>query len=633
MRAKCIFTSYHSRAISIREVTDSLSGIVGIFHRDGAPVERAFLQPYVDFLSYRGSDSRVIWSVGPVGFGHAALRTTYESLNERQPASLDDRLWITADVRLDCRAELRTKLESAGRQICHSLPDSLLVLHTYAVWGPECVNHLRGDFAFAIWNARAKTLFCARDHFGIKPFYYVALGDLFLFSNTLNCVRLHPKVSDELNEAAIADFLLFGLNYNNATTSFRDVLRLPPAHSLTVSADGLRMKRYWTPPTDDRIRYQRADEYVQHFQSLLQAAVKDRLRTDRVGMLLSGGLDSASLAATAKELSAKAGEACDLRSYTVVYESLIPDCEGPPAREVAEFLGIPNRRLALDHLLPFEQSNDPEFSWPEPVDDPFCAGLLEQFRMISSECHVVFSGEGSDNLMHFQMWPYVSDLRRNRDWRRVLTEVPWYLWLRPFPWRGIRHRLKRLFGKGPTDLVFPRWFAPDFARRMNLEARWKECAALPVPPVEHPIHPKAHATMFLPQWARMFELQDAGVTRFPVEIRYPFLDLRLVDYLLALPPFPFFFQKKLLRDAMAGLLPESIRVRAKAPLQSDPLLEKATRLGNKWVNQVRWNEKMEQFINRSSLGKLYGKLNPEQVSSGVRPCCLNFWLQSARRVR
>ena len=91
-------------------------------------------------------------------------------------------------------------------------PDSELILHAYAAWGEACVQHLRGDFAFAIWDARRKVLFCARDHFGVKPFYYAELDGVFIFSNTLDCVRLHPDVSGELNESAVADFLLFGLH-------------------------------------------------------------------------------------------------------------------------------------------------------------------------------------------------------------------------------------------------------------------------------------------------------------------------------------------------------------------------------------------------------------------------------------
>ncbi len=214
----------------------------------------------------------------------------------------------------------------------------------------------------------------------MKPFYYSELGELFLFSNTLDCLRQHPDVSDELNDAAIGDFLLFGLNCDAATTTFRDIRRLPAAHAMTVSSDGLRIQRYWSAPTAGRIRYQRAEDYVEHFQILLQAAVTDRMRVDRAGILLSGGLDSATVATTAREVAGSAGGTTDLRAYTVVYESLIPDQDGRYAREVAEFLKIPQQFIPMDGLQPFERWDDPEIRSPEPVDDPFFAGLFDQFR-------------------------------------------------------------------------------------------------------------------------------------------------------------------------------------------------------------------------------------------------------------
>src|SRR5262249_41354559 len=162
-------------------------------------------------------------------------------------------------------------------------------LHSYHVWGEECVKHLIGDFALAIWDAPKRKLFCARDQLGIKPFYYTQVGKCFVFSNTLNCVRLHPGVSDKLNELAIADFLIFGENRDTSSTSFADVRRLPPAHSLTCSAETLRVDRYWSLPTDKEIWYRRKEEYGEHLKELLRCAVADRLRNYRVGVFLSGG--------------------------------------------------------------------------------------------------------------------------------------------------------------------------------------------------------------------------------------------------------------------------------------------------------------------------------------------------------
>jgi len=616
-----------------RGKANGLSGIVGIFRPDGARVERALLRSLAESLSYRGPDSRATWCDGSVGLGHTLLRTTYESAGEEQPASLDSQLWITADARLDSRAELIAKIERGGRKIGRAVPDSMLILHAYSLWGAGCIEHLRGEFSFGIWDARTRTLFCARDHFGIKPFYFAHIGKLFVFSNTLNCVRFHPEVSEELNDAAIGDFLLFGLNYDNATTSFRDVQRLPPAHWLTISASGLKIGRYWALPTDGRIRYARADDYVEHFQALLKEAVADRLRTDRVGILLSGGLDSSSVAAVAKEMSRKSGQTTDIRAYTTVFNTSVPDEEGRYSKETGNFLGIPIEFQVLDKAELFEGWDDPELSLPEPLDNALFASSLESYRNISADCRVLLSGEGSDNLMDFQMWPYAGDLRRRGEWRRLFTEVANYAWIRPFPWRGIRARFLKLFGKEPHMPVFPEWLAADFAARMKLQARWEEWGKHPNLPLEHPILPKAHASFSLPQWTHMFEQQNAGVTHFPVETRYPFLDLRIVNYLLALPPFPWFFQKMLLREAMAGRIPETVRMRPKTPMQCDIFSEQFQRSGAERLNQMHWSKDLNRYIDRSALVSPHGRMNAEQMTNSLRPYCLNIWLRSARRVR
>jgi asparagine synthase (glutamine-hydrolysing) len=604
-----------------------LSGIVGIFGRDGAPVNRPLLESLTRSLNYRGPDACEVWTDGFVGLGHTLLRTTYESLTENQPAGLDRKFWITADARIDCRPELTSELAQAGRMVRQAAPDSELILHSYAAWGERCVQHLRGDYAFAIWDAPHKTLFCARDHFGVKPFYYAELDGVFIFSNTLDCMRLHPDVSGELNESAVADFLLFGLNYDDATTTFQDIRRLAPAHILSVSPTGLRTERYWSAPTDGRIRYHRPDDYVEHFQTLMQAAVADRLRISRAGIWLSGGLDSASIAATARELSGKSGGTTDLRAYTAVYDSLISDHEGENARMVAEFLGIPIRCLAMDGLQLFERWDDPAFVFPEPVEDPFAAALFDHHGAVAADCRVVLAGDGGDEVMFFQMWPYTRDLLRRREWRRLFTDVRHFLRVRQFPSKGIRSRAQKLLGAGPA---FPAWIEPELTRRLRLEERW---AARSTYPWEHPIVPKAHISLSTPRWSRLFELADPGLTRSAVEVRYPFLDLRIVNYLLAIPPFPWTFKKHLVRLAMSGHLPESIRQRPKTPLEGDPLMKVLGRPDAAWVDRARWTEQIEHYINLAALPILNKQKDPECASMAVRAHCLNFWLQSATGVR
>jgi asparagine synthase (glutamine-hydrolysing) len=335
----------------------------------------------------------------------------------------------------------------------------------------------------------------------------------------------------------------------------------------------------------------------------------------------------------AKEVSAKGAQVTDIRCYTHVFESLIPDREGEYAREVGEFLRLPVKFIASDQTQLFEGWDDPEFSLPEPFENPLFSGFFESCRIISADCRVLLSGEGIDNLMDFQMWPYAGDLRRNREWRRLLTEMSNYFWVRPFPWRGIRARFLRLIGKEPGLPVFPQWLAADFARRLKLQERWKEWGEHPKLTFEHPIHPKAHASLSLPQWALMFEQENGGVAHHPLEVRYPFLDLRIVNYVLALPPFPWFFQKMLLREAMAGRIPERVRLRPKTPLQGDPVSAQLQKTGAEVLNQMRWSEDSDRFIERSALVAPYGKMNVEQIRTHLRPYCLNIWLQSAQRVR
>jgi asparagine synthase (glutamine-hydrolysing) len=621
-----------------------LSGIIGILQRDGAPVDTGQLQRLTALLEFRGPDALNTWVSGVAGLGHTLLRTrsleTEAAIEaEWQPARLDEpRLSITADARLDARGELRAGLCAAGRAVPANASDPQLILEAYAAWGAECIHRLRGDFAFAIWDEKSATLFCARDHFGIKPFYYAAFDELFLCCNTLQVLLAHPRVSGELNESAVGDFLLFGLNCDNATTTFRDIQRLPPGHALAASRERVQLWRYWDLPINGRIRYSRAAEYVEHFRSVFDRAVEERLDRDRVGVLLSGGLDSAAVASTGKMLCAHEPRGCELRGYTVGYAKDKDHRDRTAAGELARALGIPAHFIAMDALGPFAAFDESPPIVPEPVDDPMFASLPASFREIARDCRVLLSGEGSDNLIHFEMWPYAADLRRSGEYRSLVTQVGKYAWRRPFPWRGIQSRAMRLFqGAGRSKASFPKWIARGFAERLNLEERWSAGQPLPAPPSRHPIHPISQASLSLPQWTRFFELENCGVTRCPIEVRYPFLDLRVVEYLFSIPPFPWFFEKAVLREAMAGRVPEAIRLRPKIPYAGDPFLDglrtSGPLLADRQADRRTGSQEVSAYISPSSLTPLHGKMNSKQLSQSARPYCFKFWLQSVRRVR
>ena len=290
----------------------------------------------------------------------------------------------------------------------------------------------------------------------------------------------------------MADFLLFGLNCNKSTTTFRDVQRLAPAHTLSVSSAEKSERRYWSAPVDGRIRYKHnEEEYVEHFREVLNAAVADRLDVDRAAIFLSGGMDSGAIAATARQIAAESNRGIDLRAFTVTYEELLDDREGYYAAETARFLGIPIEILAMDDVQPF--ADEPEFVSPEPLDDPLSAGLSKQYGAVARHSRVVFDGEGIDNLMHFQLRPYLSDLWQHREWATLIATTTKYFWRKRARWHRIWPRLEAGFAGKGNGRYLPDWIAPEFARRLELEERWK-CYGLPTVTPRHPYF--AHRACF-----------------------------------------------------------------------------------------------------------------------------------------
>jgi asparagine synthase (glutamine-hydrolysing) len=561
-----------------------MSGIVGIINLDGAPVDRNLLEQMTQFMAVRGPDAQQIWIDGHVGFGHTLLRTTDESLHEQQPCSLDGEIWITVDARIDDRVNLINKLAAHGRQARLNRPDVELILHAYHAWGAECVRHLLGDFAFAIWDGRRRRLFCARDHLGIKPFYYAVIRECLVLSNTLNCVRLHPAVSDELNDQAIGDFLLFGGNQNKETTAFAGVPRLPPAHTLEWNERTPRLSRYWDLPVDGEIRYRRASDYVAHFNELFRAAVGDRLRTDRVAVFMSGGLDSSSVAAVACDHPSSRSTPIDVRANTYVFDRLIPDKERHYAGLVAKWLRIQIEYLVADDYQLFERWNEPELHKPEPFEGAAAAALVaDHFRAAAAHSRIALTGEGGDPIQGASP-AYVFNMLKKARWGRLAADFCHSMRHRRLPKVGFRARLRRWLGtNSPWQFPYPEWLEEGFARRLCLAERLK--AINEVEPSPHQNRPDSYRTIVSCDFLNWFESWDAGTMACPLEVRYPYFDTRVVNFFLAIPPVPWCDNKLLVRLAMRGLLPDSICFRPKTPLAGEPVRELLARKGANWVDE------------------------------------------------
>jgi asparagine synthase (glutamine-hydrolysing) len=599
-----------------------VSGIVGIFQRDGAPIPPALLHSLVDSLAYRGPDARGSWLETSIGLGHAMLRTTRESFRELQPAAFEDRHWITADARLDGRAELLAALDLSRGRIGHSMPDSELILRAYAKWGHACVEHLRGDFSFAVWDAANKQLFCARDQFGVKPFYYASLGSTLIFSNTLDCIRRHPAVSGRLNDLAIADFLLFDVIQEPAATSFADICRLPPAHTLVCKQDGISVRRYWVLPVSSPIYHKRASECVEQFRELLDGAVADRLRTDHVGVLMSGGLDSPTVAASAQQILGREESAVKLCAYTGVFETLIPDEERYYAGLVGEALKIPIE-FQVDEKGLWKYPN----RWPEPMHSPGSDGGLGQLRQIALRNRVALTGYGADPALSCLLSVHFLDLLKKRQFGRAVVEATRYLSAeKRFSRLYLRTRLRRWFPTKSQTRHYPGWLNPNLEKHLGLRERWE--ALTQVSTLNVAVRPIAYEAMVDPMWPALFEGYDPGVTGVPVEILHPFFDLKLVDFLLALPALPWCSDKQLLREAGRGILPDVVRLRRKSPLLADPLTALLQQPESAWVDSFEGASELSRYVERSFIPKVFREEDSWAAWIHLRPLSLDFWLRS-----
>ena len=605
-----------------------MSGILGMIGFDNAPADPHFLRLATDSLAYRGPDHQAIWIDGGAGLGHALLRTADDSTREDQPLTIDGSAWITADARLDGRADLIRRLRSHGRDAIHSADDAQLILHAYHAWGAACMEHLLGDFAFAIWDTRRRRLFCARDHLGVKPFYYAQVEGAIVFSNTLEGVRRHPQVNRALNEVAIADFLVFGFNQDPMTSAFAGVRRLSPGHILIVEDGKMRLSRYWSLPTDGRIRYRRAHDYVEHFVQIFHEAISDRLRTDRVAVWMSGGLDSTSIAAIARRVGTQAGHEFELRAHTIVYDSLIADEEREYAEAAARALSIPISCFVADRHRPFDGWNGLSAFPPEPPDDPFLVMRTEQVKQAALHGRVLLCGEGGDEVFAAS---YVADLagrmpllELSRDVVRSLVKY------RRRPGAGVRAKLKTFALRRSEAATWPAWLNAAFAERVDLRARVARAnAAQRTGP--RPLRAEAHQRLATAAWSWYFECADPGVTRVPVECRYPFMDVRLVEYLLAIPPLPWFVDKLLLREAMRGTLPERVRLRPKTALGGDPLAAHLRRGGVAQQMDFQPAPELLEWVNTAALPYLTGGVTGSDPWQDLRPVCLNYWLRNVHR--
>ena len=601
-----------------------MSGYAAIIRFDGRPVASELVSQLMESLRFRGPDGEGTWIGGQVALAHSLLAIAPESKAERQPLHLGD-LVVAGDIRIDGRAQLVSALRARGRDVFTRTPDSELLLHAYATWGEGLLEHLIGDFSFAIWDAARRHLFCARDHFARRPLFVADHDGATIVTNNLPTLLALPGVPEELDELAIADFLLFGRNLHPERTTFANIRRVPAAHRLIVSADGRDLTRYWTIPSREEPRRITEGDAQAEFREMLTRAVMDRARADRVVISLSGGLDSNAVAATLTRHRTEG-----LTALTTVWNELFEDEEGRFARIGADAYGIPIEFHVADDCEAFQGWDDPRVAGLEPTDEPCTAMFFTFMARAFAHGRVVLTGEGGDPALYTSHDYFVRLLQKFKLFRFVREAAEYALTRRKRPPLLLRSQILRALGRKDAIPAYPTWIAPDFEQRLNLRQRWEEIYAAR-PASHHPYRANAWHLLDSPTWADNFESNDAGATGFPVEWRSPYFDVRLIEFLFSLPPMPHFANKDLVRQSLKGWIPDEVRLRRKTPLPTDPSAIELERSGRKWTEAVQQSDALGAFVERRELcDAILGEVSQYRRSQQAYGISLALWLRNRK---
>lgn len=555
-----------------------MSAIAGIYHLTHQPVDRSVLIRMIDVLKHRGVDDSGIWLKDSVGLGHRMLWTTPESLIEKLPAEMG-KFAITADARIDNRDELIQRLQLDRQQ---KLTDSELILAAYQKWGEDCPAQLLGDFAFAIWDQQNQTLFCARDPMGVRAFYYYHDRHQFVFASEIKALFCLPEVPRQLNEFRLAQYLVRDFE-DREITFYQNIRRLPAAHSLTIRPGQFQMRSYWSLDPDRELRLNSTEEYVEAYREIFNEAVRCRMRSAfPIGSMLSGGLDSSSIACTARNLLSETNQR-SLHTFSTSFASLSQEQlqsvdERFYVEKVLEQGGFTPHFIEADRLDPFAHQ-DQMF---HHIDEGFFAPNLYlnwawYQTAQQNQVRVVLDGiDGDTTVSHGQA--YLLDLTRTLRWKKFLSEARVYaarfgLSYKQVIWDwGILALLPGEFWKQwalLTTTFKPNWkqypLNPEFAERMQLSKYQRSRMKRRLSTV--PIHTARQIHWHglnsgLLQYA--LELADKAGSAFSVELRYPFCDRRLLEFCLALPAEQKFsrgWSRLIARRAMEEVLPIEIQTR------------------------------------------------------------------------
>ena len=541
-----------------------MCGIAGIYNLNGQKIESFLIQKMVRIQKHRGPDDEGFYINDTIGLGHCRLSIIDLSEAGHQPMSNEDEnLWIIYNGEIYNYLELRPELIKHGHKF-KSNTDTEIIIHAYEEWDEKCLEKFNGDWAFAIWDKKKKELFCSRDRFGIKPFYYFFDGKTFAFASEIKSL-LELDIKREPNDTLIYDFLRFGILDHTDETFFKNIRKLPAASWMRINQSGeIITKKYWDFEVSDKISddTQNNQKYAEEFLELFNSSIKLRLRSDvPVGSCLSGGLDSSSIVCVINDLLQKE-KIPNIGTIQKTFSSCFDDKQFDERNYIEEV--IKKTETEKNYVFPNPETFLKELDnliWHQ--EEPFLGtGVYAQWKVIEAakeKVKVLLDGQGGDeNLCGYRKF-YIFYLRKLLESKKYFSffdeSIRFFLSPAILKTLNIKKGL-RYFRLGRKLLKLEYLFNPSFFKKFqerNLNFGYQRDLGKRIK--------KDITTWSLPILLR-YEDKNAGA--YALEARLPFLDYRLVEKMASFPlnqKMKNGLTKVVLRNSIQRILPEKIRLR------------------------------------------------------------------------
>ncbi len=526
-------------------------------------------------LVHRGPDDEGRYTDGGLSVGHRRLSIIDLETGHQPIHNEDETLWIVYNGEVYNYRELRAELEGMGHSF-YTKTDTEVLLHAYEEYGEECVTRFNGMFALAILDRTRRSLFIARDHFGIKPLYYhyeetaepeSGAPGRFLFASEIKALLESSGVRREPDDEIIYEYIKYGWHEHRPETFFKGIKKLPAAHYMVVDEQGIRVERYWdiedpdgpAPSAQAGIPAEFPMQ-ARAFGDLLEDSVQRRLISDvPVGSCLSGGLDSSAIVCIMDRLlkrSVPESEAIGdrLKTFSAVYPGEHLD-ESEYIDTVLEVTDAEGNFIYPEHDEFFAELEKFVFYQEEPLvsTGPYAQWCV--MRDVARKVKVVIDGQGADELMAGYtpyFFVYFRQLRRERRYGAMLREM---LAARDVALPFFRNYVSDRFKPGrkvePASLM-----GAGFHERFQPDKRRRHAAGT--------LRGRLYEDVFVHSLPALLRYEDKNSMAFSVESRVPFLDPRLVEYIFSLPPEAIIgggWNKRVMREALKGILPEKVRGR------------------------------------------------------------------------